>query len=178
MSDPVVRIAAALLAATFAWAAFAKAVRWSRWRAALAGYELPPLLRTLALGGVPLAEAGAAGLLLAGVTHVGAAATVALLASFSAALLYARERRGNRLPCGCFGRATDRDYRVLLVRNGTLGILAAALLASRRDLAPAGGWTAPSRADLLPAALVAAGAALVAWTLWQVRSSLGDRTRR
>ena len=178
MSDPAVRVVAALLAATFAWAALAKVVRWSRWRAALEGYELPPLLRVGALGGVPVVEAGAAALLLAGLTRVGAALTIALLACFSAALFYARERRGGRVPCGCFGRATDRDYRVLLLRNGALGVLAASLLASRRDLSPARGWAAPSGGDLLPAALVAGGVALVAWTLWQVGSSLGDRARR
>jgi methylamine utilization protein MauE len=178
MPDPAVRIIAALLAATFAWAALAKVLRWSRWRTALTGYELPPALRVVAAAAVPLAEAGVASLLLAGLTRSGAAATVALLASFSGALLYARERRGDRLPCGCFGRATDRDYRVLLLRNAALGLLAAALLAAGRDVSPARGWSAPSGDELLPAVLVAAGVVLVAWTLWQVATSFGGRARR
>ena len=177
MPDPLLRVAAALLAATFAWAVAAKLVRWSRWRAALDGYELPPALTAPASVLVPGAEAGVAVLLLAGATRVGAAVTIALLASFSGALLYARERRGDRLPCGCFGRATDRDYRVLLLRNAALGLVGAVLLTVGRDVTPARGWAAPSGAEALPAALAAAGLALAGWIVWQVASSIG-RTRR
>jgi Methylamine utilisation protein MauE len=177
MPNALVRVLAALLAATFAWAAAAKLVRWSHWRAALDGYELPRALAAVATIGVPVAEAGAATLLLAGATRAGAAATIALLASFSGALLYARERRGDRLPCGCFGRATDRDYRVLLLRNSLLGLVAAILLARGRDVALARGWAAPRGAEVLPAVLVAAGLGLAVWIVWQVASSSGRAGR-
>jgi hypothetical protein len=178
MPDPVLRVAAFGLAATFAWAALAKVLRRARWRTALSAYELPGALRAIAAPTVPAAEGAIATALFVGATRVGAAASVALLATFSGALLYARERRGDRLPCGCFGRATDRDYRVLLARNALLGVLAAVLLVSGRNVTLSAGWSLPSGGEVVPALLVAAGIAVVAWMVWQVSSSLGERGRR
>jgi hypothetical protein len=178
MPASALRVVSVLLASTFAWAALAKVVRWARWRDALSGYELPRVVRSSAAPAVPIAEAGVAAMLLVGQTRAGAALSVALLTSFSGALLLARERRGNRLPCGCFGRATERDYRVLLARNGVLGMLSAILLTAGRDVAPAEGWTAPAGGDLLPALLVTAGIVVVAWTVWQVTSSFSQKGHR
>jgi hypothetical protein len=178
MPSSALRIVALLLASTFAWAALAKFARWSRWREALAGYELPGPLRLVGAPAVPLVEIGVVLLLVTGATRAGAAASVALLASFSGMLLWARERRGNRLPCGCFGRATERDYRVLLARNASLGLLSAILLAGGRDLMPWEGWAVPSGTELLPALLVTTGIVVVAWTRWQVRSSITGKGHR
>lgn len=178
MPDPALRVVAAALAATFAWAALAKLGRWTRWRAALSGYELPGAVRALAAPVVPVVEGGVAALLVTGFTRAGAALSVALLASFSGALLYARERRGDRLPCGCFGGATERDYRVMLLRNALLGLASAVLLLTSHDVSVARGWSAPSGGDLVPGALVAIGIGLVGWTLWRVGSSLTNKGQR
>jgi hypothetical protein len=175
MPDPLLRVAAALLGFTFAWAALAKVVRWSRWREALRAYGLPSGAARVAALAVPVLEAASAALVLAGRTKIGAASTLALLASFSIALLYAQQRRGNRLPCGCFGRATERDYRVMLTRNALLGGLAAILLLSAGDVWFAGELSVPSAGDALPVLLVVAGLALC---LWLVRHTLGSFDRR
>ncbi len=175
MPDPLLHIAAAMLGLTFAWAAFAKAVRWDRWRQALRAYGLPSALASVAAPGVPALEAASAGLVLSGRSKLGAAVTLALLASFSMALLYAQQRRGDRLPCGCFGRATERDYRVMLARNALLGALAASLALSRDDVWFADELSAPSMGDALPALLVFAGLALC---LWLVRHTLGSFDRK
>lgn len=159
----MVPAAALLLAAAFAWAVLAKAARPGAWRDALPGYRLPVRTTRLTLFAVPLAEAGAAVLLLSGddVSKAGAALSVALLAGFSIAVLRARRLQGDRLPCGCFGGAGRRDYRIMLVRNAFLGGLAAAVL-----VVP-DAWTfeigSPGVSQLLPAALAALGVALVVW---------------
>ena len=164
---------ALLLAAAFAWAAVAKSLRPAAWRAALAGYRLPLRTRQLALAGVPVAEGAVAVLLLSGgdASKAGAALSVALLAAFSIAVLRARRLQGDRLPCGCFGGAGRRDYRSMLVRNGFLGGLAAAVL-----VAP-DAWTfeleAPGAAQLLPAALAALGLGLVVWLVVAVGRGAG-----
>ena len=175
MPEPLLRVAALLLGLTFAWAALAKSLRWSRWREALRAYELPGRIAGVAAFGVPAIEAAAAALVLSGRTKVGAAATLVLLASFSGALLHAQQLRGDRLPCGCFGRATERDYRLMLARNASLAILAAALLLSAGDVWFAAGLAAPSAGDAVPFALVVAGLALC---LWLVRHALGSFERK
>jgi hypothetical protein len=173
MPDPALRVVAVVLAATFAWAAIAKIVRWSRWTTALAGYGLRPAPGRVAAPLVPLAEGAVAGLVVAGLARAGAALAVGLLAAFSGALLYARERRGDRLPCGCFGGAGDRDYRSLLWRNAGLGVLAAAVLVAPHDVVLTEGFSIPSAGELVPAALIVAGVGVGAWTVWQVGSSFG-----
>ena len=175
MPEPVLRVAAAILATTFAWAALAKIVRWTAWRDALSAYELPSIARAVAQPAVPALEALVAVLVFVGATHPGAAVTILLLSSFSGALLHAHARHGDRLPCGCFGRATTRDYRLMLTRNAALGALAAMLLVARGDVSAFEGLAAPSGAEVLPAALVVAGAALSVWTVWRALTSLGRR---
>jgi hypothetical protein len=152
-----------LLAVAFLWAALAKASRPSAWRAALAGYRLPAGLLVPALVGVPVAEILVGVLLVAGglATKAGAALGVALLASFSLAVLRARRSGGDRLPCGCFGGSGSRDYRLMLVRNASLGAIAGVLLlvprVARYEL------DAPRPSDAVPALLAALGIAAIAW---------------
>jgi hypothetical protein len=175
MPEPLLRVVAALLGLTFAWAAAAKLIRWNRWRDALRAYTLPPSVVRLATPGVPAMELAAAALVLSGRTKVGAALTVVLLSAFSGALVHAQQRRGNRLPCGCFGRATERDYKVMLARNALLAGLAAVLLVARHDVWIGEGLSAPSATDALPAVLVVAGLGLA---LWLVRHTLGSFERK
>jgi hypothetical protein len=158
----VLRVASILLAAVFGWAALAKIVRWKAWRTALAGYRLPPLIGSIAFLGTPLAEAAVTALLLSGQTLMGGAGALALLSAFSFIVLRARAARGDRLPCGCFGKATSRDYRTLLLRNGALSIVAAVLLIGGENVSVARGVSL-SRAAVVPAVLVLAGVSLVAW---------------
>lgn len=162
-----------LLAVAFFWAAVAKASRPSAWRTALLGYRLPRGAVTPVLVGVPVAEVLAGFLLAAGgaATKAGAALSVALLAAFSGAVLRARRLQGDRLPCGCFGGAGTRDYRLMLVRNAFLGAVAAAVLLvpriARFEL------DAPSSGQVVPALLVAAGAGLIAWLAVSVTRGVG-----
>jgi hypothetical protein len=158
----LLRALSIVLVAVFGWAAIAKGARWSAWRTALRGYQLPSPLGSLAAIATPLAEATVAVLLLTGHTLVGAAAALALLSAFSGIVLRARAARGDRLPCGCFGKVTSRDYRTLLLRNGALSIVAAVLLVGGEDVTVTKGVTF-SRAAVVPAVLVVAGILLVVW---------------
>jgi hypothetical protein len=108
---------------------------------------------------VPLAEAAVVVLVLAGSIRMAAAAALALVLAFSAALVRLRRRVGEMVPCGCFGSSRRRSVRVLLLRNLALGIIAAAALAGPDRL---DGLRPPTGAELLPAALVVAGAVLSA----------------
>ena len=152
-----------LLALAFAWAAVAKATRFSAWRAALVGYRLPSALVAPVVFVVPALEVAVAFLLARGgnATEIGAALVVALLSAFSLAVLRARRLRGDRLPCGCFGGGGSRDYRLMLVRNALLGAVAAAILLSPRLARYE--VEAPEGAQVVPAALAVAGVALIAW---------------
>jgi hypothetical protein len=154
-------LSALVLGIALGWAALAKVARPRVWAAALNGYRLPHGVRTVALVVVPAAEGLAAVLLVLGgdATRAGAALGVALLAGFSLAVLRARRLHGRRLPCGCFGRSGDRDYRLMLVRNSALGVVAAAVLVlPERRL----GLDAPAFGEAVPVILAASGLALVA----------------
>lgn len=164
MPAPFPWILQALLAVTFGWAALAKLVRWSTWRASLGPYGVPKALVSAVATTVPLAEATVAFLLVVGPSRVALAATLALVSAFSLAVLKARNVTGDRLPCGCFGRTEARDFRLMLGRNALLAATAGALLltGAKGDLAST---EAPSPAEVLPALLVAAGLGLVVWML-------------
>ncbi len=159
-------VAPLLLAAALGWAALAKASRPGAWRAALPVYRIPAALTGPVALLVPLAEAGAAALLVLGgdATKAGAALSVALLAAFSLAVLRAQRLQGDRLPCGCFGGRDSRDYRLMLVRNAGLGLVAAVvLLVPDVDLDL-------SRPDVVPAVLAALGVTLIVWLSSALRS--------
>lgn len=169
MPVAVYSLAAAILGLVFAWSAIAKLLRFSRWRAALEGYGLPGT-RALALS-VPLVELVVPLLMLAERSLASAALALGLLALFSAAIVRARARRGDRLPCGCFGGAGERDYRLMIARNAGLGLLAAAVIGRGRDLQPLEGFGAPEASDVLPAGLVVVGLLAIGWVFWIVSDS-------
>lgn len=177
MPEGAIRVGAAALGLVFAWAAAAKVMSPAKWRAALAGYDLPQGLRRIATVSVPIAEVAVAGFILAGRTRAGAALAIALLAGFSAVVVRAHARKGDRLPCGCFGGAAERDYRVMLGRNALIGVVAASILLNRLDVGVFDGWSTPAPADALPIVLIVVGVGLGAWVLRQVAGSFrqGDR---
>jgi uncharacterized membrane protein YphA (DoxX/SURF4 family) len=171
MSEAVVRTISLLLASVFAWAAVAKVVRFGAWRSVLAGYRLPAGTERPIAVLVPLVEVAVAALLLIGETRAGAALSVMLLSSFSLALVRARALQGDRLPCGCFGATKERDYKLLLLRNGVLALLPAALLLGGRDVVPTSGVGWPSMSDALPTLLTLAGLVAALWIAREVASS-------
>lgn len=176
MPAPVYPLAAVGLGLVFAWSGVAKVFRFSRWRAALDGYGLSGVGPTLALA-VPVVELAVPALMLSAHSRAGAALALGLLALFSATILRARAARGDRLPCGCFGGADERDYRLMLARNATLGLLAAVVLARGRDLQPLEGLGAPDAADIVPVILVVVGAVMIAWLLRVALSGAQDDTQ-
>lgn len=168
--------AAILLSALFGWAFLAKVARRKRWMEALSGYALSaPLVRVLFVV-VPLAEITVAVLLLTGNSKVGAAAAVALLASFSGAIVRARATAGDRLPCGCFGGTRTMDFRLMLMRNALLGALAAIVLIGP-EVSVLSEWDLPAGGELVPFVLVLLGAGLVAWVARSAMVALGTGRR-
>jgi hypothetical protein len=178
MLDTVVRVAAGLLALLFAWAAAAKVVRFMDWRSALAGYALPRSAQSLAVAGVPVVEGAVVGLVLVGELPPAGALSIVMVSVFSLAILRRRAIEGNRLPCGCFGGATTRDYRVMLARNLLIALMAAVVLMGGAGVSVFDGLRAPGHRDLLPAALVLAGVTLITWMVAQISSSLRRRVTR
>ena len=169
----VARVAALVLAVTFAWAASAKAVGWSRWRTALAGYSLPPGVERIARVATPVAEAVTAVLLVTDGVLVGAALTVALVAAFCIAIARARSFQGERLPCGCFGGREEISVGALLARNALLAVLAGLVLVTGNEV---GSPLADLRASqAVPATLIALGLAAGAWMVWQASTALKRR---
>lgn len=175
MVDIVTRLGAACLAVTFAWAAVNKVLRWPTWSTALQAYGLPEPVRAIATVVVPLSELACVGLLVGGFVSAGAALALGMLTLFSAALLRARSLQGDRLPCGCFGRSKERDYRSLLARNAALAVSAILVLlggsgtGASLELAPT---------DLIPATLVCAGFSLIGWMLMSVNGELRKKGSR
>lgn len=169
------RIAEVVLGALFLWAAVAKLVRFSAWTSAVASYGLPDRIRPVVLVVVPLAEVSTAALLVAGSGKLGAAMSITLLSAFSLAVLRGRSVVGARLPCGCFGRSGERDYRALLLRNAALGVIAGVVL-----LAPGGASSyviSVTASDLLPLSLTALGAAVLLWLVAEIARPLRGRDR-
>ena len=171
MSPLTVQILAAVLSVVFAWSACAKLLRLQDWFAALAAYRLPPLLERTARVAVPVVELLVPAFFVAGNVGAGAALVVALVGTFSLAVLRARSREGDRLPCGCFGKAKVRDYRLLLVRNSILGAMAAGLLLAGGDVALFDGVGAPSSSEFVPVTLSVMGLLAAGWAVWAVGSS-------
>lgn len=171
MPDIAWKLAALLLVAAFSWSVAAKLIRLSVWRETLARYRLPRLLGSLALAGAPASELIAAGMILVGLLHAGAALVLFLLAAFSLAVLRLRTIEGDRLPCGCFGKTKVRDYRLILARNAALGLAAAVVLGAPRDADIYAGMSVPRASEVLPATLVLLGIALAVWLAVTVVSS-------
>lgn len=122
-----------LLAAVFAWAAIAKAIRPGRTARAFAGLGLPAP-RVLAVA-VPLAELGVAVALVV-VPAAGASAALVALAFFST-LITARLARGDHAPCGCFGAASEAPLSAAdLMRNLLLAGLAVGALLTGEPTTP------------------------------------------
>lgn len=105
-----------------------KLIRYERWTAIVDRYALPSVLGAIAKPTVPIAELAIAVVGLFVSPAIGASAALAALALFSLAVLRARRINGDKLPCGCFGGSEERHYRTMILRNGLLGALAAAIL--------------------------------------------------
>jgi hypothetical protein len=97
---------------------------------------------------------------------------------FSAAIVVGRVRVGRRLECGCFGGSTTRDYRVLLVRNLALGVVAFVAWTAGRDVPLVRSLGEPAGAELFPAVLVVVGLALAAWVGAAAFAGAGRRSAR
>ena len=160
-----------VLVCVFAWAAVAKIARPGRWRSALARYRLGPSLERIAAYGVPAAEGGVVALLLWGDPRAGAAFALALVSAFSLVVLRARALSGDRVPCGCFGAASTRDYREMLGRNALLAAGAGTLLFAEGRAS----WVAPDGNEVVAVTLTAVGALLVTWLVRQATLSLKRR---
>lgn len=176
MPVPLIKSLAIILTAVFGWAAIAKVIRWPVWRGALSAYGLPAPTEPLAAVATPLAEGAVAALLIAGQTLTGAAAGLALLSMFSFVVLRARARQGDRLPCGCFGKVTSRDYRTLLIRNGVLSLIVAALLLGGENASFMRGVTF-TRGSVVPVLLIVAGIVVVAWMFAYAAPALRQKER-
>lgn len=152
----------------------AKVVRWRDWRGALGAYGFAPRLETPVAALLPLTEAGVVILLVLGPARAGAALSLALLSGFSLAVLQARSRVGDRVPCGCFGRTEERDWRLILLRNSLLAAFAAILLLAGDRSGILNRAASITAGDLIPALLVMAGLALI---LWLAAQNLSASTR-
>jgi hypothetical protein len=163
-------LAGSVVAVVFGWGGLAKLVRFREWQEALGAYRLP--LRTTGIASllVPIGELTVVALLVLDHALAGAALTLTLLAAFSLALLDAHQEHGDRLPCGCFGRATPHDYRLLVARNGGLAFLAGIVLIGGRDRLISDTFHAPT--SLVPALLVVVGLSIVLWVGRELSGSL------
>jgi uncharacterized membrane protein YphA (DoxX/SURF4 family) len=162
-----------LLALVFAWAGATKVFAPERWRKDLQAYRLSRPLRALGLLVVPWLELLVTVAALGGQARWAGALALALLLAFSLTIVRARILVGsNQLACGCFGGHATRDYRLLLLRNASLGAVAAYV---------AGGVPLPMEPLLGPvgahAGVVMWVLALVAggWILWQIGLHLRRR---
>lgn len=165
MPAPLLWICQVAVAVVFGWAAVAKVVQWRSWRSSLIAYGIPRAGEATAAVLVPLAELGVVALVVSGLMNVAMAFALGLLALFSFAVLAARARSGDRLPCGCFGKAEARDYRLMLVRNALLSALAATVLLAGDGETVVSGADLGARDEILPALLVAGGVLLGVWML-------------
>lgn len=172
MIATLVQIVAFALAVTFAWAALAKALRPGAWADALASYRLGRAASRASLVSVPAAELAVSGLIVFGAAQAGASLALALLGAFSFAVVRARSLQGDKLPCGCFGRASVRDYRVLLVRNVVLTLMSAVVVLGGENTDLAMSIRAPSSSEVVPAVLVGLGVGLVVWMAVRTRRAL------
>ena len=168
-------LAAAALTVTFGASAIAKLSGWSTWRRALRSYGLPEPLERLPAFAVPSAEVLVALLPLLGLRSSAGLLALALLSAFCVAIVAARARGDRRIDCGCFGDPRRRDYRVLLLRNGVLGVVAAVAWRTGEDAWALRSLGVPRGSELIPAAITVVGLALAAWVAAQAVRALGRR---
>ena len=171
VSAPIASAAGWILTLTFGWAALAKFIRGDEWPPAVTRFGFRGGVAQTIVFAVPIAEITIVILFVVGAARAGAALTVALVAAFSAAITRARMVSGRRVPCGCFGKSRERDYRLLLARNAALALAAATVLLGPRDvsLAP------PEGTEWMPVVLSLVGAGVVAWAAVQTTSALRRR---
>ena len=173
MGEALARLASLLLAVTFLWAGIAKLISFGAWRDALRGFGLAPALERPVSLTVPAVELSVAVIAILGDPQVAGALALALVAAFSLAILAARSKQGDRLPCGCFGDRGERDFRLLLGRNALLTVLVVAILLGPEE--PLLSARRASWSDLLPAALVAVGLIMLVWMLFRSATLLRNR---
>lgn len=175
MPETTARFAAALIAATFAWAGAAKLIAYRSWTVALAGYRLPGKLERVSRVLVPLGELAVVLLIVVGRSRAGAALTLALIAGFSVALVRGREIHGDRLPCGCFGGRDERSAIAMMWRNGLLALVAVGVITSSGEPRLFAGLRAPDGDEIGAVLLIVVGSVVAAWTAWQVAGSFKRR---
>ncbi|HEX9717900.1 MAG TPA: MauE/DoxX family redox-associated membrane protein [Actinomycetota bacterium] len=168
-------VAAGVVGAVFAWSAGGKLLRPTDWRRARSALGLRGPLDRVAAIGAPVAEAAVLGLVVAGLHRTAGIAGLALLLVFSLAVLRARRRGGDLVPCGCFGTVKARDYRVLLLRNAVLAVVAAVAATWGIDTPRLGSPGIPTGPDVLPLAFAVVGLSVAAWTVTRSVRSLGRR---
>ena len=162
MTDILTFISGVALVMAFGWAAASKLAGFERWRRALSGYSLPAGFESVARLGTPAAEIAVVILVMTGPLEIAGALALLMIAGFCVVVLHARTTQGDKLPCGCFGSTTERDYRLMLIRNAALAVVAGVLtLAGGNGMIARIGSIAAS--DVLPLALVLFAAALIMW---------------
>jgi hypothetical protein len=169
MTDVIVVLATFGSAIVFGWAGLTKVLGPDRWRTDLrVTYRLPRFVAAAGFVIVPWSELGVSLALLTGWYRLGGAIATLLLVVSSVAIVRARVIQGtNRLSCGCFGGSAPRDYRVLLLRNGALIVLALTIVAASAE-----GPLPHGRVDVLAGALVPLAIVAAIWTLRQVKAYL------
>ena len=168
---PLATVAAWILTITFTWAVAAKFIRGNEWPSAVTAFGFRGASAQAIVFAVPLAETAVVLLFFLGALRAAGALTLALVASFSAAIVRVRMQTGGRVPCGCFGKTRERDHRLLLARNASLAVLAACVL-----LGPDDASLRPSQPGaVIPIVLAIAGVGLVIWMALQTTSSFRRR---
>lgn len=172
----LVRLAGAVIAAGFAWAAAAKLLGMPRWRRALASHGLPHRAEPVVAWAVPLAELLVSILVIFGLGRTASLLALALLLAFTVESLRMWRRVGTRIPCGCFGNRFNLDVRIALLRNS--GWAATAAVAALAADAPLVSWQGPQSAGgSLPSVVASSGLLVAALTGWRASVWLG-RGRR
>ena len=161
-------IAQALLVGVFALAGLAKLVDRAGTRQALTDFNVPARLVPPAAALLPTGELAVAGALLApGLTRIGAAGSLVLLALFTAAIT-ASLAKGEQPGCHCFGQLRSAPIgAATLRRNAALGSLSALVLwLGPGRLPPAlAGLTAAERLGLATIAVLTGVVVLQGWAV-------------
>jgi hypothetical protein len=162
------------VAGVFGWSSLVKIARPERWAAAVRGYRLAQPVKRVAVLVVPWLELGIALAVVTGRSRAGGVFALLVLVTFSGAIIRLQRILATKaVPCGCLGGNANRDYRVLLARNG---LLAAAALVLAVFAPPDHGWgwhpAASAGATVLAVAVLIGAAtvwALWCWTVWYAR---------